>query len=72
MDDFSQEATTETMAGAKGYRNIVIKAEKAGSETFELVYVRSWEYKDFIERSSNGSPVSMKDVPNAGYRKIVL
>ena len=37
------------LAGAKGTRTIVIKADKAGSDTFELVYVRSWEYKDFIE-----------------------
>ena len=49
MDDFSQEAAQEGMAGAKGTRTIVIKADKAGSDTFELVYVRSWEYKDFIE-----------------------
>ena len=49
MDDFSQEVAQEGMAGAKGTRTIVIKAEKAGSDNFELVYVRSWEYKDFIE-----------------------
>ena len=49
MDDFSQEASQEGMVGAKGARTIVIKADKAGSDTFELVYVRSWEYKDFIE-----------------------
>ena len=49
MDDFSQESSQEGMAGAKGTRTIVIKAEKAGSDNFELVYVRSWEYNDFIE-----------------------
>ncbi len=74
MDDFTQEEGHEGMTGAKGSRTIVIKAEKAGSEDFELVYVRSWEYKDFVEtkRAGNGAPVAMKDVPNAGYRKISL
>ena len=37
MDDFSQESSQEGMAGAKGTRTIVIKAEKAGSDNFELV-----------------------------------
>ena len=62
------------MAGAKGTRTIVIKAEKAGSDNFELVYVRSWEYKDFIEtqQAKNGAPIAMKDVPNQGYRKITV
>ena len=74
MDDFTQEENKDGMAGAKGYRTIVIKAEKAGTDNFELVYVRSWEYKDFVEtkRAANGSPVAMKDVPNSGYRKISL
>ena len=74
MDDFIQEEGQEGMAGAKGARTIVIKAEKAGSEDFELVYVRSWEYKDFVEtkRAANGATVAMKDVPNAGYRKISI
>ena len=76
MDDFTQEEGQGGMgmAGVKGSRTIVIKAEKAGSEDFELVYVRSWEYKDFVETKSaaNGAPVAMKEVPNEGYRKISI
>ena len=74
MDDFAQEAEADGMVGGKGIRTIVIKAEKAGTENFEVIYVRSWEYKDFVEtkRSSNSAPVAMKDIPNSGYRKIAI
>ena len=73
MDDFAEEANVEGMAGTTGVRTIVIKAEKTGSEDFEIIYVRSWEYKDFVEtqRASN-SAVAMKDIPNEGYRKITF
>ena len=56
MDDF-EKSTEEGAVGKGGVRTIVLKAEKSGSENFEIVYVRSWEYKDFVEtqKAANGT-----------------
>ncbi len=72
MDDYTQEKQGDTSAGASGYRAIVLRAEKAGSTDFEAIYVRSWEYKDFIERAQSAEPLKMKEIPNAGYRKLSI
>ena len=60
------------MTGVTGSRTIVLRAEKEGRDEFELVLVRSWEYKDFIESKSGEVAPKMKDVPNAGYRKLAI
>ena len=60
-----------SMTGVAGRRTVVLRADKEGRDEFELVLVRSWEYKDFIE-SKAGEAIKMKDVPNAGYRKLVF
>ena len=72
IDDYSQQSKEGN--GAAGVRTIVLKIEKAGSENFELIYVRSWEMDTFVDtaRSENGSPVAMKNIPNEGYRKISI
>ena len=69
MDDFTEQAqgaNGENPVGAAGKRTIVLRAEQIGQEEFELVLVRSWEFKDFVEvANSNGQIVKMKDIPNA-------
>ena len=76
MDDFSQPKPADEVnpVGASGKRTIVLKAEKEGQEEFELILVRSWQFKDYVQNiTSNGQAVSMKDVPNAvQYRKVVI
>ena len=52
-------------------RTLLLKGEKAGTDDFELVYVRLWEVENFVEAfESNGNVINMQDVPNAGYKKI--
>ena len=69
MDDFTEQAqgaNVENPVGAAGKRTIVLRADQIGQEEFELVLVRSWEFKDFVEvANSNGQIVKMKDIPNA-------
>ena len=69
MDDFTEQAqgaNGENPVGAAGKRTIVLRADQIGQEEFELVLVRSWEFKDFVEvANSNGQIVKMKDIPNA-------
>ena len=77
MDDFTEQAQSgngENPVGTPGKRTIVLRADQLGQEEFELILVRSWEFKDFVEVSnSNGQIVKMKDVPNAvQYRKVVI
>ena len=77
MDDFTEQAQSgngENPVGTPGKRSIVLRADQLGQEEFELILVRSWEFKDFVEVSnSNGQIVKMKDVPNAvQYRKVVI
>ena len=76
MDDYSspKSADEENPVGTAGKRTIVLRAENEGQEEFELILVRSWEYKDFVETTtSNGQTISMKDVPNvAQYKKVVI
>ena len=77
MDDFteaksnSNSTVDETPVGMAGHRTVVLRADKEGRDEFELVLVRTWEFKDFID-SNAGQPLKMKDVPNAGYRKLIL
>ena len=77
MDDFTEQAqgaNGENPVGAAGKRTIVLRADQIGQEEFELVLVRSWEFKDFVEvANSNGQIVKMKDIPNAvQYRRVVI
>ena len=77
MDDFTEQAQSvngENPVGTPGKRTIVLRADQLGQEEFELILVRSWEFKDFVEVSnSNGQIVKMKDVPNSvQYRKVVI
>ena len=73
MDEYEANDNPNKMNGHGGKRAIVLKADKVGSDDFELVLVRSWEFKNFVERTtSNGGVFKMKDVPNAGYRKVTL
>ena len=73
MDDFSTQ-NDDGAVGSTGTRTIVVRAEKAGSDDFEVIYVRSWEYKDFVEQTqaTNGQAVPMKEIPNGGYRKVTI
>ena len=63
MDDFlsknAEVDPSEANVGAGGTRTILLKGEKAGSEDFELILVRSWEFQDFVNRvdPENGAPV---------------
>ena len=78
MDDFlsknaeSDESTANV--GSGGTRTILLKGEKAGSEDFELILVRSWEFQDFIDRvdANNGTQVKISTIPNVGYRKVTV
>ena len=71
MDEYTERTNSELKNGVTGIRTIVLKAEKAGTDVFELVLVRSWEVQDFIEaRAANGEPVKMNEVPNVEYHLI--
>ena len=69
LDDFTEQAqgaNGENPVGAAGKRTIVLRGDQIGQEEFELILVRSWEFKDFVEvANSNGQIVKMKDIPNA-------
>ena len=58
LDDFTEAVVAEneeTPMGAPGKRTIVLRADQLGQEDFEVILVRSWEFKDFIETTnSNG------------------
>ena len=68
MDEFTEYPNPEAKHGNGGIRTLVLKAEKAGEQDFEVVLVRSWEVPDFIEERN----VSMKGLANAGYAKITV
>ncbi|TNV75295.1 hypothetical protein FGO68_gene14007 [Halteria grandinella] len=73
MDNYVEDANPASQAGVAGLRTLLLKGEKAGTDDFELVYVRLWEVQDFVEATdSNGKAIEMKDVPNAGYKKITV
>lgn len=82
MDDYiipapendDEESDGGPKFGRGGERMILLKAEEAGKDDFELILVRSWEAQDFIERvdTANGEPMQMKNIPNVGYRKVTI
>jgi predicted secreted protein len=77
MDDFTEQAqgaNGENPVGAAGKRTIVLRGDQIGQEEFELILVRSWEFKDFVEvANSNGQILKMKDIPNAvQYRRVII
>ena len=77
LDDFTEQvqgANGENPVGAAGKRTIVLRGDQIGQEEFELILVRSWEFKDFVEvANSNGQILKMKDIPNAvQYRRVII
>ena len=73
MDDYVESYNPDAKSGMSGVRSLLLKGENAGSDDFELVLVRQWEVQDFVDTvDEHGQPIQMKDVPNAGYKKITI
>ena len=71
MDNYVEDPNPEAKTGMAGVRTLLLKGEKKGTDDFELVLVRLWEVQDFIEATDGtGKAIMMKDVPNAGYKKV--
>ncbi len=73
MDEYTEDPNPAVMSGVAGVRTILLKGQKEGSHEFELINVRSWEVQDFLEtHDASGEAISIKDIPNAGYRKVTV